>query len=394
MNVMSATDAPRNGNHPRYSRQLVLKGFGIAAQERLAGARVLVVGAGGLGSPVAMYLAATGVGTLTLVDADAVDVTNLHRQLLYGTADVGRPKLDAARARLEDINPLVTIVTRDTRLNSANAATLAEGHDIVVDATDNFPARYAINDACLTHGIPFVYGSVARFQGQVSVFAHADGPCYRCLFPEPPAPGTVPTCAEEGVLGLVPGIVGLHQANEAIKLLVGIGTPLVGRLMLLDLLENDSQVIDVHRRADCPACAARDARRGAVSDTTLPVNQSSSKAHVNNPISFSTPVQQLSPRELAERLAGESKPTLLDVREQWEYDIAHLPNSRLVPLSELQMTVATLNKNDDFVVMCHSGMRSEMAAQWMQAQGFSRVANLAGGIEAWSLTVDPSIPRY
>lgn len=377
---------PRNdASDRRYARQLVLKGFGLAAQERLAAARVLIVGAGGLGSPASMYLAAAGVGALTLVDSDDVDLTNLHRQLLYGTSDVGRPKLDAARARLADVNPLVEIAVHPVRLNAANAAAIVPGHDLVIDATDNFPTRYAINDACLTHGIPFVYGSVARFQGQVSVFAHAEGPCYRCLFPDPPAPGTVPTCAEEGVLGLVPGIIGLHQANEAIKLLAGIGTPLVGRLMLIDLLENDSQVISVHRRADCPACAARE---------SLSTTSSSSRAHVNNPISFSAPVQQLSAQELAERLKSDNKPTVLDVREQWEYDIAHIPSSRLVPLSELQMTVATLDKNDDFVVMCHSGMRSEMAAQWMQAQGFSRVANLAGGIESWSLTVDPSTPRY
>lgn len=377
---------PRNdASDRRYARQLVLKGFGLAAQERLATARVLIVGAGGLGSPASMYLAAAGVGALTLVDSDDVDLTNLHRQLLYGTSDVGRPKLDAARARLADVNPLVEIAVHPVRLNAANAAAIVPGHDLVIDATDNFPTRYAINDACLTHGIPFVYGSVARFQGQVSVFAHAEGPCYRCLFPDPPAPGTVPTCAEEGVLGLVPGIIGLHQANEAIKLLAGIGTPLVGRLMLIDLLENDSQVISVHRRADCPACAARE---------SLSTISSSSRVHVNNPISFSAPVQQLSAQELAERLKSDNKPTVLDVREQWEYDIAHIPSSRLVPLSELQMTVATLDKNDDFVVMCHSGMRSEMAAQWMQAQGFSRVANLAGGIESWSLTVDPSTPRY
>ncbi|MEO7522066.1 MAG: HesA/MoeB/ThiF family protein, partial [Gemmatimonas sp.] len=303
--MSDAHSTTAHASHPRYARQHALKGFGFAAQERLAAARVLIVGAGGLGAPVAMYLAAAGVGTLTIADEDAVDLSNLHRQLLYGTRDVGRQKLDVARERLEDINPLVTVAIRNTRLNADNAIELVSGHDVVIDATDNFPARYAINDACLTHGIPFVYGSVARFQGQVSVFAHADGPCYRCLFPEPPLPGSVPTCAEEGVLGLVPGIVGLHQANEAIKLLAGIGTPLVGGLLLLDLLENDSQVISIDRRADCPACAARDAARLS--------NQQFSRVHVNNPISFSTPVQQLSPQELAEWLKSDRKPTVLDV---------------------------------------------------------------------------------
>ncbi|HYW31933.1 MAG TPA: molybdopterin-synthase adenylyltransferase MoeB [Gemmatimonas sp.] len=360
---------------PRYARQLTLRGFGPAAQERLAAARVLVVGAGGLGAPVSMYLAAAGVGAISMVDTDEVDLTNLHRQLLYGTSDVGRRKLDAARERLADINPHVALTLHDMRLTAANASTLIAGHDVVVDATDNFPARYAINDACLQHGVPFVYGSVARFQGQVSVFASGDGPCYRCLFPEPPPPGSVPTCAEEGVLGVVPGIVGLHQANETIKLIAGIGTPLVGRLLLLDLLENDFRSIAINRRANC-------------------VFHSSPDTRVNSPLSFSSPVPQLTAPELAARLQSENAPQVLDVREQWEYDIAHLPSSRLIPLSELQVAVSSLEKDGDYVLLCHHGMRSEMAAQWLQGQGFTRVANLAGGIDGWVTHVDSTMSRY
>jgi len=361
----------------------VLRGFGPQGQERLAASRVLIVGAGGLGAPAAMYLAAAGVGAITLVDSDVVDVSNLHRQLLYGTGDIGRPKLDAARARLTDINPHVTIALHDTRLTASNATALVAGHDVVIDATDNFPTRYAINDACLASSVPFVYGSVARFEGQVTVFATEGGPCYRCLFPEPPAAGAVPTCAEEGVLGVVPGIIGLHQAMEVIKLLAGIGTPLAGRLLLFDLLENDSRIIMIDRRADCPACGP----------ARVPNRRQETRVD-SAPISFSPHIAQLMPADLEARLRGDAPPRVLDVREQWEYDIAHLDGSQLVPLSELQTTAATLDKHGDYVMLCHHGMRSEMAAQWMRAQGFTRVANLAGGIDAWSQTVDTGIARY
>lgn len=387
MTARAATDDGRGAHalDARYARQHVLRGFGVAGQHRLAGAHVLIVGVGGLGAPASMYLAAAGVGAMTLVDTDTVDASNLHRQLLFGTGDIGRAKLDAARDRLSDINPLVHLASRDTRLDAANALELVAGHDIVIDATDNFPARYAINDACLTLGIPFIYGSVARFHGQVTVFAAPDGPCYRCLFPEPPASGSVLSCAEEGVLGVVPGIIGLHQATEAIKLLTGIGSPLVGRLLLLDLLDNDSRIITISRLANCQGCGVRDTQRSTTTSTS-PVD--------SNPTSFSTPTRQISAPELAARLAGEPTPILIDVREQWEYDIAHLPGSRLIPLSDLQMTVGSLDKSADYVVICHHGMRSEMTSQWLQAQGFTRVTNLAGGIEGWSLTVDPQMARY
>jgi len=358
-------------SHPRYARQLVLKGFGPAAQERLANGRVVIVGVGGLGSPAASYLAAAGVGTISLVDTDVVDVTNLHRQLLYNTPDVGRTKLDVARERLQAINPQVVVHTHDTRLTAANAASLVAGHHIVIDATDNFPARYAINDACLAHGIPFVYGSVARFDGQVSVFAAPGGPCYRCLFPVMPAPGTVPTCAEEGVLGVVPGIIGLHQATETIKLLAAIGSPLVGQLMLVDLLAQDSQRIAVAKRQDCPACG-----------------------DVRTPSSSFMSIQHLNPADVDSLLAGDDAPTIIDVREQWEYDLVHLPVSTLIPLSTLASRANDLDMSRSYALLCHHGMRSEMAANWLMQHGFSRLVNIDGGIDAWSMDVDPSLPRY
>jgi adenylyltransferase/sulfurtransferase len=358
-------------NDPRYARQLVLRGFGPAAQHRLAAGRILIVGAGGLGAPAASYLAAAGVGTITMVDTDVVDVTNLHRQLLYTTSDVGRRKLDVARERLQAINPQVVVDTHDTRLNAANASSLVAGHDVVIDATDNFPARYAINDACLAQGIPFVYGSVARFDGQVSVFAASGGPCYRCLFPDMPEPGTVPTCAEEGVLGVVPGIVGLHQATEAIKLLTGIGTPLVGQLLLVDLLAQDSQRIAVAKRHDCPTC-------GDVRTPSLP----------------SMSIQHLNPADVAALLTGDDAPIIIDVREPWEYDLVHLPVSTPIPLNSLASKASDLDPSRSYALLCHHGMRSEMAANWLMQHGFSRLINIDGGIDAWSMDVDPSLPRY
>lgn len=359
----------------RYARQLVLRGFGPAAQTSLHDARVLVIGVGGLGSPAASYLAAAGVGTITLVDTDVVDLTNLHRQLLYTTPDVGRPKLTVARERLQAINPHVVVQTHDTRLTAANARALVDGHDVVIDATDNFPARYALNEACLALRVPFVYGSVARFDGQVSVFAGANGstpgPCYRCLFPVMPEPGTVPTCAEEGVLGVVPGIIGLLQATEAIKLIAGIGTPLIGQLLLVDLLSHDHQRITVARRLDCPACG---------------------DAPLLTPSPMS--IQHLSAVEVAALLAGADAPTIIDVREPWEYDIAHLPVSTSIPLNTLPTRAPALDPAHSYALLCHHGMRSEMAANWMLQHGFTRLINIDGGIDAWSTDVDTTVPRY
>ncbi|MBL0890569.1 MAG: HesA/MoeB/ThiF family protein [Gemmatimonadaceae bacterium] len=363
----------------RYARQVVLKGFGAEAQQRLLSARVCVVGVGGLGSPAAMYLAAAGVGQLTLIDEDVVDESNLHRQLLFTTPDVGQPKLDVAAARLRALNPDVQVVLHNTRLTAQNAAALTREHDVVLDATDNFPTRYALNDACLAHGMPLVYGSVARFEGQVSVFAAPGGPCYRCLFPEMPAPGTVPTCAEEGVLGVVPGIVGLLQATEVIKLITQIGEPLVGQLLLLDLLTHDQQRIGIARRAGCSAC-------GSAARTT---SDHSSSSPVSRPM-----VQQLMPAEVAALLAGPNPPVLIDVREAWEVETAQVAGSAHLPLNTLPQQVASLDPSRSYALLCHHGMRSEMAANWLAQQGFTSLINVQGGIDAWSLTVDPGIPRY
>lgn len=364
----------------RYGRQHVLRGFGLAAQEKLAAARVLIVGAGGLGSPASMYLAAAGIGGMTLVDTDVVDVTNLHRQLLYTTPDVGLRKLDVAGDRLQSLNPHVDIDVVHVRLTSVNARELVRGHDLVLDATDNFPTRYAINDACLDAQIPFVYGSVARFQGQVSIFAAPGGPCYRCLFPEMPAPGSVPSCAEEGVLGVVPGIIGLHQATEAIKWITGIGTPLVGQLMLLDLLENDTQYIGLARRAECPACGQR--------------NESAQRSTTTTHAPAMSYDPDITPRDLSAILAAGGAVTVLDVREPWEFDRVHIAGSLLLPLSQLAQLVPSLDRDATYVALCHHGMRSEMAAGWLRQQGFSRVQNLVGGIDAYSVDVDASLPRY
>lgn len=363
----------------RYARQVVLKGFGAEAQQRLLSARVCIVGVGGLGSPAAMYLAAAGVGQLTLIDEDVVDESNLHRQLLFTTPDVGQPKLDVAAARLCALNPDVQVVLHNTRLTAQNAAALTREHDVVLDATDNFPTRYALNDACLAHGMPLVYGSVARFEGQVSVFAAPGGPCYRCLFPEMPAPGTVPTCAEEGVLGVVPGIVGLLQATEVIKLITQIGEPLVGQLLLLDLLTHDQQRIGIARRAGCAACGS----------LTVAESDQSTSSPVSRPM-----VQQLTPAEVAALLAGPNPPVLIDVREAWEVETAQVAGSAHLPLNTLPQQLPTLNPSRTYALLCHHGMRSEMAANWLAQQGFTSLINVQGGIDAWSLTVDPGIPRY
>jgi adenylyltransferase/sulfurtransferase len=364
---------------PRYARQLVLRDFGPAAQQALGASRVLIVGVGGLGSPAAMYLAAAGVGALTLVDQDLVDVTNLHRQLLYATPDVGRSKLEVAQERLRALNPQVAITTHTGKLTAANAEELVAGHTVVIDATDNFPARYAINAACVRLGVPFVYASVARFEGQVSVFAAPGGPCYQCLFPEPPMPGTVPTCAEEGVLGVVPGVLGMYQALEAIKCITGVGTPLVGTLFLLELLEHQHQQIRIAPRADCPICGGS-ARASASSHAT------------GGTVMSLAP--DITPAELAAARAAGSSLIVLDVREPWEYDLAHLPATELVPLNSLPSAVNRLDPAAHYVMLCHHGMRSEMAAGWLRSQGFTQVQNMTGGIDAWSVEVDSSVARY
>ncbi len=368
----------------RYSRHLILPDVGVEGQRRLKAARVLVVGAGGLGSPLALYLAAAGVGKLGLVDFDAVDLTNLQRQILHGTADVGRPKLASARDRIADANPHVQLETYETRLTSANALDILRGYDLVVDGTDNFATRYLVNDACVLLGIPNVYGSIFRFEGQASVFATAEGPCYRCLYREPPPPGLVPSCAEGGVLGVLPGLIGVIQATEAIKLIVGIGQPLIGRLLLVDALGMSFRTLQLRRDPECPACGTREIRALIDYEAFCGVVAEAGDESV----------PAVTPLELAARIGRREDFDLIDVREPHEWAIGKLPGARLVPLGTLAEAAAALDPARDVVVYCRAGVRGAKAVRQLQANGFRRVANLTGGIIRWSDDVDPTVPKY
>ena len=368
----------------RYSRHLRLPNVTPIGQRRLKASRVLVVGAGGLGSPVALYLAAAGVGHIGLVDFDDVDLTNLQRQILHGTGDIGRPKLESARDRLRDVNPNVEVALYDERLTSANAMRIMRGYDVVVDGTDNFATRYLTNDACVLLGIPNVYGSVYRFEGQASVFATKDGPCYRCLFREPPPAGLVPSCAEGGVLGVLPGMIGTVQANEAIKLLIGIGEPLAGKLLLCDALTGSFRTINIRRDPSCPACGTREITQLIDYD-----------AFCGTPVPDDSSIQQdITPRELADRIQRGDIPRIIDVREPHENAFARIPHAELIPLGKLGNVVPTLDPDAELVLHCHSGSRSAWAANQLRALGFTRVRNLVGGITRWSDEVDPTVPKY
>ena len=370
----------------RYSRHLLLPEVGAEGQRRLKAARVLLIGAGGLGSPAALYLAAAGVGTLGVVDFDVVDVTNLQRQLLHGTSDVGRSKLASAIDRLREVNPLVTVEPHETRLTSANALELFARYDVIVDGTDNFQTRYLVNDACVLTGKPNVYGSIFRFDGQASVFCTPDGPCYRCLYPEPPPPGLVPSCAEGGVLGVLPGLVGTLQASEAIKLILGIGEPLVGRLLLVDALGARWRTVKLRRDPGCPACGTR---------TITALMDYDQFCGITPAVSVTSgDVPEVTPREVAARQARGDDFDLLDVREPHEVTIAAYPGARLIPLGSLAGAIGTLDRARDIVVACRSGARSAKAVRQLQAAGFTRVWNLAGGILRWSDEVDPTIVKY
>lgn len=369
----------------RYSRHLTLPAVGVDGQRRLKAARVLIVGAGGLGSPTALYLAAAGVGTLGLVDFDVVDVTNLQRQILHGSSGIGRSKLDSARARLHDINPHVTIETHAVQLTSANALDILKTYDIVVDGTDNFATRYLINDACVLLNKPNIYGSIFRFDGQASVFATTDGPCYRCLYPEPPPPGMVPSCAEGGVFGVLPGLVGTIQATETLKLILGLGESLAGRLLLVDALSMQFRTVRISRDPLCPACGTRTL-------TALIDYDEFCAARSEEPVASA--VRDITPRELSERFARGDDFDLIDVREPHEAQIASIPGARLIPLDTLRLALTTLDATRDIVVMCRSGVRGANAARQLQAAGFERVTNLAGGILRWSDDVDPQVPKY
>ncbi|MBL8962276.1 MAG: molybdopterin-synthase adenylyltransferase MoeB [Gemmatimonadetes bacterium] len=368
----------------RYSRHLLLPEVGLEGQRKLKAARVLLIGAGGLGSPAALYLAAAGVGTLGIVDFDVVDVTNLQRQVLHGTSEVGQPKLASAIRRLHDVNPHVTVIPHEVRLTRENALELIGAYDLVVDGTDNFATRYLVNDACVLTGVPNAYGSIFRFDGQVSLFCTPDGPCYRCLYPEPPPAGLVPSCAEGGVLGVLPGMVGTLQATEAIKWILGIGEPLVGRLLLVDALSARWRTVKAPRNPQCPACGTR----------TLTALPDYDQLCGIRPPQATDQVPSITPRELVARRAQGDDLLLLDVREPHEVLVAAYPDAQLIPLGSLGEAVPSLPRDRDIIVACRSGARSARAVKDLLAAGFYRVWNLDGGILRWSDDVDPSVPKY
>ena len=367
----------------RYSRHLIMPEVTADGQRRLKAARVLCIGAGGLGSPAALYLAAAGVGTIGIVDFDNVDLSNLQRQILHGTKDVGRGKLESARDRLRDINPEIDIELHQCRFSSENASEIVSTYDVVVDGSDNFATRYLSNDVCVFAQKPNVYGSVFRFEGQTTVFApHLGGPCYRCLFPEPPPPESVPNCAQAGVLGVLPGIIGMLQAIEAIKLILGIGEPLIGRLLHFDALKVKFRELNLRRDAQCPVCGDTptifspidyEQFCGAQDEETIPA---------------------ISAHELKRKLDAHEAFELIDVREPFEYEIARIDGAKLIPLAEIGERTGELQREQPIVVHCHSGTRSAQAVRLLQQRGFSNVYNLEGGIDAWSDQIDPSVPKY
>lgn len=370
----------------RYSRHFVLPAVGIEGQRRLKTSSVLLVGAGGLGSPAAMYLAAAGVGRVGLIDDDLVDLSNLQRQVIHRSDAVGTSKLDSARATIGALNPHVEVELHRTRLTSANALELMGRYDLTIDGTDNFPTRYLINDASVLLGKPYVYGAVIRFEGQASVFAAVDGPCYRCLFREPPPPELVPSCAEGGVLGVLPGLIGMIQTTEALKLLLGIGDGLAGRLLLVDGLRMRFHEIHVEKDPACPACGTREL--GALIDYDRFCGVTTGSAE---PSEEEIPLE-IAPSELGQR-AGEPH-LLLDVREPWEHAIAHLNEAVLIPMGALESAVSTLPRDRDIIVYCHHGVRSRAAVEHLRRRGLARARSLAGGIDRWSREVDASVARY
>jgi adenylyltransferase/sulfurtransferase len=370
----------------RYSRHLIMPEVGMTGQQKLKAARVLCIGAGGLGSPLALYLAAAGVGTLGLVDFDVVDSTNLQRQIIHTTSDVGRPKLDSAAEKLTAMNPYISIHKFETKLTSANALDLFRDFDIVADGTDNFPTRYLVNDACVLTGKPNVYASIFRFEGQASVFATEEGPCYRCLYPEPPPPGLVPSCAEGGVLGILPGLLGVIQATEVIKLILGSGDPLIGRLLLVDALGMHFRELKLRKNPDCPVCGTHPTVRELIDyHEFCGIRGQETAAH--------TTLTDMTVEEFKQRRDRGDDLFLLDVREPHEYQICNL-NGYLIPLNDLPKRVNELDSSREIVVHCKMGGRSAKAVDFLRQAGFTKVHNLAGGINAWSEKVDPSVPKY
>ena len=382
-----------NDDLGRYSRHLILPEVGMEGQQRLKAAKVLCVGTGGLGSPLALYLAAAGIGTLGLVDFDVVDSSNLQRQIIHSTKDIGRKKTDSAKEKLNALNPALNVVTHDTMLTSANALEIFAQYDIVADGTDNFQTRYLVNDACVLLKKPNAYGSIFRFEGQASVFATEEGPCYRCLYPEPPPPGLVPSCAEGGVLGILPGLIGTIQATEVIKLILGKGEPLIGRLLLLDALTMRFRELKLRKNPDCPVCG-----QNPTVTELIDYNQFcgiSAEPAADAPIKNGIP--QISVKELKARLdkkeAHNDNFLLLDVREPYEVQIAQI-GGKLIPQNDVPNRLNELNPAQEIIVHCRSGARSQKIAELLKANGFEKVSNLAGGILAWSDEIDPTVQKY
>ncbi|MCC6356754.1 MAG: molybdopterin-synthase adenylyltransferase MoeB [Verrucomicrobiae bacterium] len=367
----------------RYSRHLVMPEVSIDGQRRLKAARVLCVGAGGLGSPILAYLAAAGIGRLGIVDPDAVDHSNLQRQIIHGTPRVGHPKVASARDRILEINPNVEVETHEVALRADNAMRICHDYDVIVDGTDNFPTRYLVNDCCALLGKPNVYGSIFRFEGQCTVFWAERGPCYRCLFPEPPPPGAVPSCAEGGVLGVLPGVIGVMQAIETIKLIIGLGDPLVGRLLAFDALRMRFRELRLHKDPACPLCGERRTIHGLIDYERF-----------CGAAPQECPVPEMTVQELRDRLAARDDLVLIDVREPSEYQICRIPGARLIPLGELPARMREFDPAHAIAVHCKSGARSAAAVRAFQAAGFHRAKNVRGGILAWSKEIDPSVPTY
>jgi adenylyltransferase/sulfurtransferase len=373
----------------RYSRHLILPEVGMEGQRRLKAARVLCVGTGGLGSPLAFYLAAAGVGTLGLVDFDVVDASNLQRQIIHSTKDIGRKKLDSAEEKLLALNPALNVVKHETLLSSANALDILKDYDIVADGTDNFPTRYLVNDACVLLGKPNVYGSIFRFEGQASVFATEQGPCYRCLYPEPPPPGLVPSCAEGGVLGILPGLVGMIQATEAIKLILGKGESLAGRLLLVDALNMKFRELKLRKNPECPVCGEHPTVTRLIDYQQFCgiVPETKQEQAVKNGI------PQMTVKELKQRIDAGEGVFVLDVREPYEYQIANI-GAKLIPQNDVPKRLEEIERNREIVVHCRSGQRSQRIAEYLAQQGYGNVKNLAGGILAWADEIDPKMQKY
>ncbi len=374
----------------RYSRHLILPEVGMEGQVKLKNSSVLLVGTGGLGAPLGLYLAAAGIGKIGLVDFDVVDFSNLQRQIIHGTKDVGRKKLDSAAESMLDINPYLEIVKYDTALTSENAMDILKGYDVVADGTDNFPTRYLVNDACVLLGIPNAYGSIFRFEGQASVFGYEDGPCYRCLYPEPPPPGLVPSCAEGGVLGILPGIIGVIQATEVVKLLLGKGTTLKGRLLLYDALHMKFRELKLRRNPECPICGDHRTITKLIDyQQFCGIPQEAPK-----PTAEETKMTDVSPKEVKERMDRGDNFILIDVREPNEYQICNIPTAKLIPLGDLPKRLSELDPTADYVMHCKGGTRSAKACVMLREAGFKNVKNMTGGIGLWSDQVDPTVPKY